>query len=75
MLIVLPLTIEKHLVRTSRPILCSLSRDTKRLTARHFAVTHFQPMFHFYIPRKHQKTSGFLMFSGGIEVEHWLKMG
>ena len=25
-------------------------------------------MFHFY-------TSGFLMFSGGTEVEHWLKMG
>ena len=22
-------------------------------------------MFHFYTPRKHQKTSGFLMFSGG----------
>ena len=21
------------------------------------------------------KTSGFLMFSGGMEVEHWLKMG
>ena len=24
---------------------------------------------------KNVKTSGFLMFSGGIEVEHWLKMG
>ena len=32
-------------------------------------------MFHFYTPWKHQKTSGFLMFSGGIEVEQWLKMG
>ena len=32
-------------------------------------------MFHFYIPWKHQKTGGFLMFSEGIEVEHWLKMG
>ena len=31
-------------------------------------------MFHFYTPWK-QKTSGFLMFSGVIEVEHWLKMG
>ena len=31
-------------------------------------------MFYFYTPWKHQKTGGFLMFSGGIEVEHWLKM-
>ena len=37
-------------------------------------LTHFQPVFHFYAPWKHQKTSGFLMFSGGIEIEHWLKM-
>ena len=35
----------------------------------------FKPMFHFCIPWKYQKTGGFLMFSGGIEVEHWLKMG
>ena len=38
-------------------------------------LTHFQTMFHFYTPWKHQKTSGFLTFSGSIEVEHWLKMG
>ena len=38
--------------------------------------THFQPMFHFYTPWKHQKTSGpSSMFSGGIEVELSLKMG
>ena len=30
-------------------------------------------MFHFYTPWKH--TGGFLMFSGGIEVEHWLEKG
>ena len=24
---------------------------------------------------KHQKTNGFLTFSGGIEKEHWSKMG
>ena len=29
-------------------------------------------MFHFYAPKN---TAGFLMFSGGIEMEHWLKMG
>ena len=38
-------------------------------------LTQLQPMFHFYTPRKHQKTSGFLMFSGGTEVQHWLNMG
>ena len=38
-------------------------------------LTHFQPLFYFYTPWKHQKTGGFLMFSGGIEVEHWLKIG
>ena len=35
---------------------------------------HFQPMFHFCTPWKHQKTSGFL-FSGGTEVKHSLKIG
>ena len=33
-------------------------------------------MFNFYNPRKHKKTRGFLMFSGGIEVEigwKWVK--
>ena len=37
-------------------------------------LIHFRPTFHFNTPRK-QKTVGFLMFSGSIEVEHWLKMG
>ena len=38
-------------------------------------LTLFQPMLHFYIPWKHQKTKSLLIFSGGIEVKHWLKMG
>ena len=38
-------------------------------------LTHFQPVFHLYTPSKHQETGGFLMFSGGIEVKHWLKKG
>ena len=37
-------------------------------------LTHFQPMLHFYTPWKNQKTGGFL-FSGGVKLEHWLKMG
>ena len=38
-------------------------------------LTHFSPVSHFYIPWKRQKTKGFLMFSGGIEMWHWTKMG
>ena len=30
-------------------------------------------MFYFYTPWKFQKTLGFLMFSGGIEMKHWLE--
>ena len=32
-------------------------------------------MFYFYTPWKHQKTEGLLMFSRGIVVEQWLKIG
>ena len=35
-------------------------------------LPYFKPMFHFYTPLK---TFGFLTFSGGIETEHWFKMG
>ena len=38
-------------------------------------LTHFSPVSHFYTPWKRQKTFGFLMFSGGIEMWHWTKMG
>ena len=34
-------------------------------------LTHFSPIFHLYT----LKTKGFLMFSVGIELEHWAKMG
>ena len=36
--------------------------------------TCFSPMFHFYTPRKYQKTKGFPTFSGAIEMKHWTKM-
>ena len=39
----------------------------------HNVLTHFKSMFYFYIPWKHQKTFGFLIFSGGIEIELWLQ--
>ena len=32
-------------------------------------------MFHSYTPLKRQKTSGFLTFSGGIEMEYGREMG
>ena len=36
-------------------------------------LTYLWPMFPFYTPWKHQKTKGFLVFSGGIKWEHWPK--
>ena len=37
-------------------------------------LTHFRPMFPFYVPLKYQKTLGFLVFSGVIKWEHWPEM-
>ena len=37
-------------------------------------LTHFSSMFHFYTPWQCQKTLGFLMFSGGIEMEQWAEI-
>ena len=37
--------------------------------------THFCLMFPFYIPWKYQKTKGFLVFPGGVQLEHWAEMG
>ena len=36
---------------------------------------HFIPLVSFYTLLKHQKTSGFLMFSGGIGRDQWPEMG
>ena len=37
-------------------------------------LTHFKSLVSFYIPWKHQKTFGFLMFSGGLERDQWHEM-
>ena len=37
--------------------------------------TNSLSLISFYTPWKHQKTSGFLMFSGGIERDYWHEMG
>ena len=38
-------------------------------------LTNFWSMFPFYTARKHQKSKGFLVFSGGIKWEYWPEMG
>ena len=38
-------------------------------------LTHFMPLVFLYTPWKHQKTSAFLMFSGGIERDQWHEIG
>ena len=38
-------------------------------------LTHFSPMFHFHTSWKRQKSFNFLTFSGGVEMEHWAKLG
>ena len=47
----------------------------KKMKSSTNTLTHFRLMLYFYTPWKHPKTGRFLMFSGGVEVEHWLKMG
>ena len=38
-------------------------------------LIHYSPVFSFSISRQRQQTKYFLMFSGGIETDHWAKMG
>ena len=38
-------------------------------------LTHFMPLISSDTPRKHQKTRGFLMFSGDIKRDQWHEMG
>ena len=37
------------------------------------SLTHFMRLVSFYTPWKHQKTKGFLMFSGGLERDRGMK--
>ena len=39
------------------------------------AITHFNPVVHFYNPWKRQKTKGFLTVPGDIEMERFSKLG
>ena len=49
-----------------------LYNSVGRNTRFHQPISTIVPLLY---PWKHQKTGGFQVFSGGIEVEHWLKMG
>ena len=44
-------------------------------TPPHCCLIHFMPLISFDTPWKHQKTSGFLMFSGGMKRDQWHEMG
>ena len=37
-------------------------------------LSHFSPIFQTYTSWKRQKTKGFLTFSAGIEMEHWVNI-
>ena len=37
-------------------------------------LTHFMPLISLDNPRIHQKTTGFLMFPGGIQRDQWHEM-
>ena len=49
--------------------------NTSFLLVNAFCISHFMPLTSFDTPWKHQKTSGFLMFSGGIKRDQWHEMG
>ena len=39
------------------------------------SLTHFSPVSHCHNPEKNRKPFVFLMFSGGVAVQHWTEMG
>ena len=53
--------------------ICSKDFEKEREMQAIFLI-HLKPMAHFYTLGKYQKTSGFLMFPGSIEMEQLLKM-
>ena len=46
-----------------------------RIELHEWKLTHFMPLISFDTLWKHQKTSGFLMFSAGIKRDQWYEMG
>ena len=58
-----------------RILIVVIMNEAVKFRSFYLFLTHFQPIFYFYIPSKHAKTSDFSIFSGGTEVEHLLKIG
>ena len=50
---------------TTQQIVCQISGSTNFMES--ISLRHFMALFFFCTPWKHQKASGFLRFSGGIE--------
>ena len=66
----------RKLVMQSELAVTSIKYFEKRI--KKFGLTHFNPLS--ANPTKwsntlKRETTGFLMFLGGIEIEHWVKMG
>ena len=57
----------KHKAKVIMIMMLSYRQTCWNFWINKFPVTHFMPLISFYTPWKHQKTSGFLMFSGDIE--------
>ena len=74
--ILLPITMKQNVINNNVknwwirfPVFIQNENENKRHFHSKYILTHFIPLvsFFFYTPWKHQKTRGFLMFSGGIE--------
>ena len=53
----------------------SYNKPETSITCYSFYLTHFITLAYFYTHWKHQKTSGFMMFSGSIGKSQWHEMG
>ena len=63
---------EAHERSLNTDVLFGLLREVRMFLNR---STHFWLMISFPTPWKHQKTKCFFVFSGGIKLDHWPKMG
>ena len=68
---------QKHILNLPKDIWWSfLCKNSQQLSAiNHMPLTHFMSLISFDTPWKHQKTSGFLMFSGGIKRDQGHEKG
>ena len=60
-----------NVINTHRLCFVVLQRNVISRTLNIKKITYFMLLVSFYTPWKHQKTTGFLMFLGGIERNQW----